>query len=509
MNQNQWNTTSYKRARRDRDSASMSEADAKAQETLRNLTQECIDSEDWGQNDPVQQFGSRIDLLFPNPEKKREELLVYNLLEKFGQPIACALLSDAVGAQVTYREETKMFSWGMIEDDRYQPRGVTYEMMAGSALRYDESGHIVSPLRWHRSTQLALTCGVDLTHGYRSEFAFVQARFLDGTDPTHDTVVIQLTGPASATHLLIRSFWGGAHSMTRGMPSQALTDMALDEHTLFVRQEKSAAGGEGVDYFGVEIDPDNTLLKDSIMNAYLHKAATVQRMEEIFWERYTLIQRLHDDRARLEDVYSEASSTVNESILECEALIDDTMPLLHAPRADGMPKVEPLKSDEDLLVYSTEELWELLEQQEKTTGDIAAYAAKFQAICQNWINHARAFESLNGSIEDGWMEVFGDHAVLTFPKLEDIEVVDAVRMPDGVIYEQIVYEQMVFPLSAKAFIKAAEMVKQHAEDAEADKQAAMQMLTKTTFDRMMRNIGSENDPSDGGNLQTESGANDN
>ncbi len=505
MNQNQWNTTSYERMRRNQDSASTGKAGDKARETPRNLIQDCTDSEDWGQNAPAQQFGGRIDLLFPNPESKREDLLVYTMLEKFGQPIACALLSDAVGAQVTYHEETKMFSWGKIEDDRYQPSRVTYEMLAGSALHYDESGHIVSPLRWHSSARLTLTCGVDLTHGYRSEFAFVQARFLDGTDPTYDTVVIQLTGPASATHLLIRSFWGGAHSTTRGMPSQVLTEMALDEHTLFVRQEKSAAGGEGVDYFGVEIDPDNTLLKDSIKKAYLHEAAAVQRMENIFWERYTLIQRLHDGRARLKDVYSEASSLIDESILGCEELIDDTMPLLHAPRADRMPKVAPLKSDEELFAYSTEELWELLEQQEKTTKDIAAYAAKFQVVCQNWTNYARAFDDLNGSIEDGWVEVFGDQAVMTLPDPRGALCVDRTVT----MFDMVVYKQTTFSLSGGAFIKAADMVKQHAKEVKMDKQASMEVLTKMTFDRMMGNIGSENDPSDGDNLQAESGSDNN
>lgn len=431
--------------------------------------------DDADQVDTAQQFGDRIDLIFPDLWKEQKALHIRDLVEKVGSEVACALLGDAIGAKVSYDKDKGLLSWGKAEGIRYQPDGIFYMVDVDHHLGYDESGHLVPPVRWHNDAGLSLACGFDLTHGYRSDFAFVKVAPCDeGHSLNGAIVVMETTDVSETTHLLIRSFWGGPHSTTRGMLDDQLEQLMADGQLTFYRKVKSNSGGEGVDYFCVPVILKSSPLYDRVIEAYLNSATNQNMVEEEFWKRHLQVTTLRNDYAFLKVAYAKMQLDVESCLKQMRVKAHSTEehllcdPLLHLPDHASMTKMKELKCDEEYYACSAEELEGAVCQQKKQQEEILTYTAKFKRITKNWLDYAKKFFELNKYLQDGWVEVFGEAAVVTFPKQNSVAILTLHAATPG----KMDYEQTVFPLSAGALSEATILIHDHLKEVKTNQRAA-------------------------------------
>jgi len=191
------------------------------------------------------------------------------------EPCAERMLSgavDAIAHRREYEHDQARFEWDAT--GKYAP-GVRFAIPSYDGPGIDENGYLVTPIRYDRA-DLVLPF---LKFNFRGNTADALVAWglykrmdLDGNElkdmVTEEQVAFWCTGGEQAeiihsfcqsatyeaTHTLVAVPWGGAHSETRGQSVKILVaDGSYERGLEFFQQCSSSRGGEGYDYYIIDI----------------------------------------------------------------------------------------------------------------------------------------------------------------------------------------------------------------------------------------------------------------
>lgn len=348
--------------------------------------------------------GLTVQALFPEIADDERVLTVSDVLERYGLAKTRLILNDIIEANVSYSEDCRDF---VLEDvGRYAMENVTLRLDLDFPLYYDESGHFIHPLQWHNNDYLALLAEVDTHYWHWTAMTW------GILGEVHRQWCFQPTPADQATHLLFQGYWGGPRGEKLGMPEKTL-------ETYFPRGiwRKSASKNdrEGKDYICVPIDNDEA--KATVKQMSDRLLAGLMEGQKCFWKKRSLINSIARNNELLagqsEDYFLSRLKWLSQRCLGQPVASNPNVRIPHF-----MELLAPKYTYPDY-TSSVLELQEMMLQQITSTEDNFALASMMEDTVETWCKFAPLYQELHDLAREsfgGWIDIFGDHAVLSYPR---------------------------------------------------------------------------------------------